>query len=56
MTERTLAASPNMDGNQHHRSGTVSEPSPSSTRVNISRLDKKNKIDYSFSRLHLHHQ
>ncbi|CAF0773648.1 unnamed protein product [Rotaria sp. Silwood1] len=32
MTERTLAASPNMDSNQHQRSGTNNETSPSSSQ------------------------
>jgi hypothetical protein len=36
MTERTLAASPNMDGSERQRSSTTNETSRSSTRV----LDK----------------
>ncbi len=36
MTERTLAASPNIDGNPRQHSTTTNETSPSSTRVDIS--------------------
>jgi hypothetical protein len=36
MTERTLAASPNLDGSERQRSSTTNETSRSSTRV----LDK----------------
>jgi hypothetical protein len=33
MTERTLAASPNLDGNHRQRSGTDNETSPNATQV-----------------------
>jgi len=35
MTERTLAASPNMEISQHQRAGATNETSSSSTRVDI---------------------
>jgi hypothetical protein len=52
MTERTLAASPNLDGNHRQRSGTDHETSPNGTQVQKI-LPKYPHLFLSFS---LHHQ